>query len=533
MKKYCISLFAIVLATIIVSTNALSQTVNDEILKFGRTLGIIDAYYVDTTTVSKLTEKAIIDMLRSLDPHSTYTSAKDVREMRQPLQGNFDGIGIQFDILRDSIIVVEPIAGGPSERVGLRASDRIVVINEEKVTGIGITTVGVRSRLLGQRGTRVNVSVYRKGENELLDFIIIRDRIPMYSLDAAYMLNDDVGYIKLSRFAATTEREFSEAVEKLEKSNMQRLVIDLRGNGGGYLNAATQIAGRFFADRRLLVYISGRRIARQNYNSRGNGNLATMPVVVLTDEFSASASEILSGALQDWDRGVVIGRRTFGKGLVQNEYFLSDSSMIRLTVARYYTPTGRSIQSAYDEGYDKYIENYQNRFTTGELLTADNINIPDSLKFNTLVNNRVVYGGGGIIPDVFVAVDTANYTQYFRRLASRNILNSFALDYFDKHRTQLVDKYKDFNDFKNDFQFSQEDIRDFISRGEAEGVSYNESQFNISKNEILLTLKGLLAMNLWQASEYYQIVHQNDKMIEKALQVISDTKVYNEILGNK
>ena len=532
MKKHYISLFAIALAMIIVPASVLSQTaVNNEMLKFGRTVGLIESFYVDTVDINILTEKAIIDMLRSLDPHSTYISAKDVRAMNEPLDGNFEGIGIQFNILRDSIIVVEPIAGGPSEKVGLRSGDRIVAIDGEQVAGIGLTTSVVRSKLMGARGTRVNVSVYRRGERELLDFVIIRDKIPIYSIDATYMLNNDVGYIKISRFAATTEQEFSDAVTKLEKSNMQSLVIDLRGNGGGYMAAATQIANKFFSDRKLLVYISGRNIARQNYNSRGNGNLASMRVIILTDEGSASASEILAGAMQDWDRGVIMGRRTFGKGLVQNGYHLTDGSMIRLTVARYYTPTGRSIQSAYDEGYDRYIENFIRRYTDGELLTADSIHIPDSLKFYTLVNRRAVYGGGGIIPDVFVAIDTTHNTQYFRRLANRNVLNSFALDYFDKNRIELVEKYKVFNDFKNDFQFSQEDIRDFIARGEAEGVRYDESQFNISKDEMLLVLKGLLAMNLWQTSEYYEVVNQNDDMIKKALQVISDTKIYNELLG--
>ena len=531
MKKHFISMIAIVLATVIVPINLLSQTVNDEILKFGRTLGLIESFYVDTATISKLTEKAIVEILKNLDPHSTYVSASEVNAMREPLVGNFEGIGIHFNILRDSIIVVEPIAGGPSERVGLRAGDRIVAINEEVVTGIGLTNTAVRSRLLGERGTQVKVSIYRRGERELLDFVITRDRIPMYSLDAAYMLNDNVGYIKISRFAATTEKEFSDAAAKLLENNMQRLVIDLRGNGGGYMLAATQIAEKFFADRKLLVYISGRRARRQNYNSNGNGNLASMRVVVLTDETSASASEILAGAFQDWDRGIIVGRRTFGKGTVQNEFNLTDGSMIRLTIARYYTPAGRSIQSPYDEGYDKYYENFYRRYTDGEMLTADSIHIDDSLKFTTLVNKRTVYGGGGIIPDVFVAVDTTSNTQYFRRLSARNVLDNYAVDYYDKNRTQLIAKYKEFSDFKNDFQFSQEDINDFIARGETAGVRYDESQFNTSREDLLLMLKGYLASNLWHSSELYEIINQRDKVVEKALQVISDENVYSELLG--
>ncbi|MDR2887807.1 MAG: S41 family peptidase [Bacteroidales bacterium] len=534
MKKHLVSIFITFLATIAVPLHVLpQQAMNEDIFKFGRTLGLIDSYYVDTANLKQLTEKAIVEMLRSLDPHSTYISAEDVKEMNEPLNGNFDGIGIQFNILRDTILVVEPVAGGPSEKVGLRAGDRIVQINREQVAGIGITTSAVRKKLMGARGTKVNVSVYRRGQKELLDFVIIRDKIPINSLDAAYMLNAEVGYIKLNKFAATTEEEFSTAVTKLQAENMQHLVLDLRSNGGGYMLAATQIAGKFFADRKLLVYLSGRKTARQNYGSSGNGNLASARVVVLTDENSASASEILSGALQDWDRGVIIGRRTFGKGLVQNGFNLTDGSMIRLTIARYYTPSGRSIQSPYDSGYDKYMENFFKRYTDGEMLSADSIRIPDTLKYSTLVNKRTVYGGGGITPDVFVAIDTTYDTQYMRRLAGKNLFNTFALEYFDRNRAQITGNYKVFDDFKDNFRFSEEDIKDFIAKGEAEGVKYDDTQFNTSKEEILLILKGLVSMNLWQTSEYFQIIYQNDKTVEKALQVISDEKTYNELLGNR
>ena len=532
MKKYFASIFIIV-SLITISRPVSSQALNEEIFKFGRTLGLVESFYVDTANLNSLTEKAIIELLKNLDPHSTYISAKDVKDMNEPLNGNFDGIGIQFNILRDSIIVVEPISGGPSEKVGLKAGDRIVVIDKEQVTGKGLTTLEVRNKLMGPKGTRVNVSIFRKGEKELLDFVIVRDKIPIYSLDASYMLNKDVGYIKLNKFAATTEQEFSDAVNELRKNNMQHLVLDLRGNGGGYMLAATQLAEKFFTDKKLLVYLTGKKTPRQDYRSAGNGNLASARIVVLTDENSASASEILSGTLQDWDRGVIVGRRTFGKGLVQNGFYLTDGSMIRLTIAKYHTPTGRSIQSSYDGGYDKYIENFYKRYTDGEMLTSDSIHVPESLKYNTLVNKRTVYGGGGIIPDVFVAVDTTYNSQYFRRLAGKNVFNSFALEYFDKNRIYLTDKYKKFNDFKNKFEFSQEEIKAFIDKGEEEGIKFNEEQFNISKDEMLLVLKGLVATNLWQTSEYFQIINQNDTVIEKALQVISDKKVYDELLGNK
>jgi len=533
MKRKTSCRMVLLITLFLVALSASSQVLNEGTYKIGRTFGLIDAFYVDSADLDKLAEKAIIEILKNLDPHSTYISAKDVKEMNEPLNGNFEGIGIQFNLLRDSIIIIEPVAGGPSEKVGLRAGDRILTINQEKVTGIGISTTGVRSRLMGAKGTKVNITIFRKGEKDILDFTIIRDKIPITSLDASYMLDKETGYIKLNKFAATTEKEFSDAVAVLTKSNMKNLVLDLRGNGGGYMLAATAVADKFFSDQKLLVYLSGRKTPRQDYKSSGTGSLSSSRVVVLTNEESASASEILSGALQDWDRGIIMGRRTFGKGLVQNGFYLTDGSMIRLTVARYYTPSGRSIQSSYNDGYEKYMENFFKRYTDGEMMIADSTHFPDSLKSKTLVNKRVVYGGGGIMPDVFVAADTSYNTVYFRRLAGKNILNSFILEYYDKNRVKLNSQYKSFEEFKSKFQFSSDDIKTFIAKGEAEGVKYNEDQFNKSKDEILLVLKGLVATNIWQPSEYFQIINENDKVIEKALNVISDKKSYNTILGNQ
>jgi carboxyl-terminal processing protease len=508
-----------------------SQVLNENTYKIGRTLGLIDAWYVDSTDIDKLTETTIVEMLRTLDPHSVYISAKDVKEMNEPLNGNFEGIGIQFNLLRDTIIVIETIAGGPSEKVGLLAGDRIIVINGEKVAGIGISTAGVRSRLMGMKGTKVNLSVFRKGEKGNLDFTIIRDKIPYFSLDAAYMLDKETGYIKLNKFAATSIKEFMNAVDSLRKNNMKNLVLDLRSNGGGYMVAATDIADKFFSDKKLLVYISGRKNPRQDYISNGKGTLSDARIAVLTDEGSASASEILAGAIQDWDRGVIVGRRTFGKGLVQNGFYLTDGSMIRLTIARYYTPTGRLIQSPYNEGYDKYIENFYKRYTDGELMTADSIHFPDSLKFKTLVNKRTVYGGGGIMPDLFIPADTSNYTDYYRSLFRKNIINSFTLEYADKNRKKIAAEYKTFEDFKKRFSFSSEEITAFIKKADESGVKYNDTQFQISKAEILNIMKALIASNLWQTNEYFRILNEGDVVIEKALQVVSDKAAYNKILG--
>lgn len=518
-------------AAIMLSGTAMSQVLNEGTFKIGRTLSLIDAYYVDTTNLEKLTEKVIIDMLRNLDPHSTYISAKDVRDMNEPLQGNFEGIGIQFNLLYDSIIVIEPISGGPSEKVGLRAGDRIIAINGEKVAGIGLSTNGVRTRLMGPKGTSVNLNIFRKGEKDILDFTIIRDKIPINSLDAAYMLDRETGYVKLNKFAATTEKEFEEALATLKKSNMKNVIIDLRGNGGGYMIASTELANNFFSNSNLLVYLIGRKTPRQDYKSTGTGTLSSARVVVLVDEGSASASEIFAGALQDWDRGVIMGRRTFGKGLVQNQYWLTDGSMIRLTIARYYTPTGRSIQSPYSDGYDKYVADFYKRFSTGEMVTADSVHFPDSLKYTTLINKRTVYGGGGIMPDIFVAADTTNYSDYYRNLVRKGVLNSYVLEYYDRNRTRISNEFRTFDEFNSGFKLSEEEIKDFISAGEKAGVKYNETQYKTSETEILMVLKALIASNIWQLNEYYRIINETDNVVNKALEIISDKDEYNRILG--
>jgi carboxyl-terminal processing protease len=533
MKRKLLSITIGLLSVVLTCTSLSAQNLDDNVVKFGRMMALINAYYVDTANLNSLTEKAIVEVLRSLDPHSSYVSAKDVKELNEPLNGNFEGIGIQFNILHDTILVVEPIPNGPSERVGLRAGDRIVTINNEKVTGIKISNAGVRSRLMGPKGTKVNLSIFRKGEKDLSAFTITRDKIPINSLDAAYMIDNETGYIKLNKFAATTEQEFMDALRLLTSTNLKNIILDLRNNPGGYMLAAVAIANQFLDEEKLVVYMQGRKQPREEYKSTGKGTLTKARLIVLTDEGSASASEIFAGAMQDWDRGVILGRRTFGKGLVQNGFYLPDGSQIRLTIARYYTPTGRSIQSPYNEGYAKYMENFEKRFTDGEMMNADSIHFPDSLKYFTNINHRKVYAGGGIMPDVFVAADTSGFSDYYRDLIRKGIFTSFTLEYTDKNRSGLSATYKNFEDFKNKFEFSDDDIRQFIKMGEDAGVKYNEKQLAVSKHDILKILKALVANDIWKSTEYFRIVNEGDKVIEKALQVLADKAGYNKILGFK
>ncbi|HVN58069.1 MAG TPA: S41 family peptidase [Bacteroidales bacterium] len=531
--KRKILLFTASFVAVLLLSPAKAQILNENTFKIGSTLNLIETHYVDSADVNALTEKAIVEILHSLDPHSTYISAKDVNDINEPLNGNFEGIGIQFNILHDTVIIIEPIKNGPSEKVGLKAGDRIVTIDTEKVANIKISTSGVRKRLMGPKGTRVEVGIIRQGEKGVQTFTITRDKIPINSLDAAYMLTSETGYIKFNKFAATTEQEFFDGLMKFQNTSLKNLVIDLRDNPGGYMLAAVAIANQFLEGQKLVVFMKGRKIPREEYKSTGRGILTKARLVLLVDEGSASASEILSGAMQDWDRGVLIGRRTFGKGLVQNGYYLTDGSQIRLTIARYYTPTGRSIQSPYKDGYDKYMENFFKRFSNGETQFADSIHFPDSLKFSTLVNKRKVYGGGGLMPDVFVAADTSFVTDFYRNIIRKGILTSFTLEYADRNRKKLQAEYPVFDDFKNKFAFTKEDLDKFIKTAEAAGIKYDDKQFNTSRAEILKILKALVANNLWQTNEYFRIVNEGDPFIEKAISVLADKNEYERLLGNR
>lgn len=521
-----IKAFAIALLVIATST-ARGQLFNEDLYKFGRALDYVSSYYVDSVDRTGLVEHALVQMLKELDPHSVYISKDEVKEMNEPLEGNFEGIGIQFNLLEDTLYVISPVAGGPSEEVGIRAGDRIITIDGENVAGVGLSTTGVRDRLLGEKGTKVKVEVKRKGVEKLLSFTITRDKIPIYSLDASYLVEDEIGYIKLNRFAKTTNEEFEEAIKDLKKKGAQSLVLDLRGNGGGYLNQAIALADEFFEEDRLIVYTEGRQVEKTEEFSSSEGLCKDGHLVVLIDEGSASASEIVAGAIQDWDRGIVVGRRSFGKGLVQRQIPLPDGAMIRLTVARYHTPTGRVIQKPYDEGTDAYAQDLINRFEQGEMMHRDSIQFPDSLRYKTLVQGREVYGGGGIMPDVFVPLDTTTYTAFSSRMLREGLVNRFVLNYIDGHRAELKKKYPAFDEFKEDFQVSQEMFQAFRDFGKENDVDIEDEQGQKSFEELGLLMKALIARDLWDMSQYYQVVHVRDKGLKQAIEILRNWDKYH------
>ena len=479
--------------------------------------------YVDETNEGKLVEAAIHGMLEELDPHSTYSNAEEVKKMNEPLQGNFDGIGIQFNMAEDTLFVIQPVSGGPSEKVGIRAGDRITHVNDTLIAGVKMTTDDITRRLKGPKGTMVSVKVVRKGVEGPLSFSIKRDKIPVYSLDASYMITPQVGYIKINRFGATTYEEFMEALASLKGQGLQDLILDLQGNGGGYLNAAIDIANEFLGSGELIVYTEGRRNPRREFFAKGDGKHQSGKLVVLVDEYSASASEIVAGAVQDWDRGLVVGRRSFGKGLVQRPIDLPDGSMIRLTVARYYTPAGRCIQKPY-ESIEQYNADLIERYNRGEMMSADSIHFPDSLKCTTLKKGRVVYGGGGIMPDYFVPVDTTLFTKYHSQLSNKGVLLKVHFQLIDAHREEWTKKFDDYAVFSRDFELDEAMMQQLIEEGKKEGVAYNEEEFRKSEPLIKLQLKALIARNLWDMNEYYHTINVVNESVKKAVELLEGNK---------
>ena len=500
--------------------------------KLATTLYLIDNYYVDTANMDKVTEDAIVAALKELDPHSAYISKKDVEKANEPLVGSFEGIGVTFQLIRDTITVISPTAGGPSEKVGIMAGDQFIKIDGEDAFGKKVDNEYVQKHLRGKKGTKVTVSVKRGNDPELLDFEIIRDKIPLNSINAAYMLDNHVGYIKLDRFAQESAQEFKEAFAKLQAQGMESLILDLRGNTGGYLNTAIELVDQFITEDKLIVFTEGLRSPRQEWRSTKDGLYTTGKLVVLIDEGSASASEILSGAVQDHDRGVVIGRRSFGKGLVQRPFNLPDGAQIRLTTSRYHTPSGRCIQRPYEKGVEDYAKEMEKRLKHGEYYHADSIHFPDSLKFKT-DGGRTVYGGGGIMPDIFIPVDTAYNSKLYTNLVRKGALNRFTTDYGLKHRDEIKTQYSDFEHFNKDFVVGQNLIEGLKKAAEEAKVEWNDEQFARSEKFLLLQMKALIARNVWETQEYYRVMSSTDPGIQKALEILNDKKAFNKILNNK
>ncbi|MEC8113232.1 MAG: S41 family peptidase [Bacteroidota bacterium] len=490
--------------------------------KFGTLMRYIGQLYVDSVNVEELTELAIVNMLEDLDPHSVYFSADELKEADEPLNGNFEGIGVQFNIFKDTIMVVSPISGGPSERLGIRSGDRIVEVDGENAAGIGITNRDVMKLLKGPKGTVVQVGIKRDGERDLLLFDIVRDKIPIYSIDAAHMVDKRIGYIKVSRFAKTTMDEFQEAILSLQGQGMKDLILDLQGNGGGMLRTAIAMSDEFLSGEKLIVYTEGRAFEREDTFAEYKGLFEKGRLVVLIDEASASASEIVSGAVQDWDRGMVIGRRSFGKGLVQRPMRLPDGSAVRLTVQKYYTPSGRCIQKPYDDGVEAYRKEKFERFENGELMSLDSLELPDSLLFQTRLLNRDVYGGGGILPDLFVPLDTTFNSPTFSRILRKGLCSKYALSQVDAERTRWENRHPSENDFVANMRFATEEMAAFKDYVVAEGVEVEDDEWAKSEPAIAMRLKAFHARNIYESKSFYRVIGGLNEALQEAIRVLND-----------
>ncbi len=490
--------------------------------KFKEILSYIERDYVDEVDTDELVETAITKMLEKLDPHSVYISADDKQLANSQLESEFDGIGVEFSIIRDTINVVAPLTGGPSEEQGIRSGDKIVKVDGELVAGTGITNREVFGKLRGPKGSEVALTIKRPLEDEVIDFKIIRNKIPQTSIDVAYMVDEEVGYIKVSNFRASTYEEFKEALQQLKSDGMQKLILDLQGNPGGYMGASIKMADEFLSDNQMIVYTEGKS---KQYDTEAkayrSGIFESGALIVLINEGSASASEIVAGALQDNDRGLIVGRRSFGKGLVQLPLNISDGSEIRLTISRYFTPSGRSIQKPYDNEDNAYRSDITNRYDHGEFFSADSIKFDDSLRYHTN-KGRTVYGGGGIMPDFFVPYDTAAYTKYLTKLNNNNILREYTMNYANQNKAKL--EKMDFATYKKSFVISDDMLQQVIKMGERSGVSFRESEFERSKTFLKIQVKALIAKSIWKNEGFYPIYNESDEIFQMALQLFEEAE---------
>ncbi len=513
----------ILIGATMVNTGSNPNNLVSSYLKFKEVLQYIQRDYVDEVQTDELVETAINKMLEKLDPHSVYIPAEELALAKSQLEGEFEGIGIEFNIFKDTIYVVAPLSGGPSEEAGLASGDKIVEVDGKNVAGIGIDNQDVFGMLRGAKGSEVKLGIKRRGKNEVLSFNIIRDKIPQESIDVSYMVDKEVGYIKVSRFAATTYDEFHKALSDLKSKGMKKLIIDLQDNPGGYMDRAINIADELLPNNELIVYTEGKQ-PRYNSEARAykEGLFEKQPIIVLIDEGSASASEIVAGALQDNDRALIVGRRSFGKGLVQMPIPLDDGSELRLTISRYYTPSGRSIQKPYGENHEEYSKDILNRIKHGELFNMDSIHFDDSLKFKTLNKGRTVYGGGGIMPDQFVPLDTMASTDYLRQIMGTNVFREYTLLYYEDHKSQL--KKMDIDSYVKNFKVSDKMIDSFVSLAKSAGVTYNEKEFNKSKSFIDNRIKALIARSAWGNKGAYPVFNETNDVFQKALNLFGEAE---------
>lgn len=482
----------------------------------------ISNMYVDSVDEKKLVEDGIRGMLEKLDPHSAYLTAKEVKAADEPLSGGFEGIGVQFNMIDDTLMVIQPVVNGPSEKAGIIAGDRIVTVNDTAIAGVKMSREDIMRRLRGPKGTKVRLGVVRSGITDTLQFTVTRDKIPVKTVDAVYMIRPEVGYIRIGSFGSTTHTEFMEGMRLLRKKGMKSLILDLQENGGGYLQAAVDVANEFLQSGDMIVYTDGLKAPKSEYRAKGNGSFTEGRVVVLVDSYTASAAEIVTGAIQDHDRGTVVGRRTFGKGLVQRPVSLPDGSMIRLTVSHYYTPAGRCIQKPYTKGGGKdYAMDMMNRLKSGELTSADSVHFADSLKYYTLRDHRTVYGGGGIMPDHFVPLDTTRYTKFHRMLAAKNVILNANLRYIDSHRKDLQKAYKSFNTFNASFKIPQSVIDGILKEGERLDIKpKDDEELATTLPYLRLQLKALVARDLWDMSEYFAVTNESSDIVKKAIEIL-------------
>lgn len=479
-------------------------------------------FYVDSVDQKKLTEDAIRGMLDKLDPHSSYSNPEETKKLTEPLEGNFEGIGVQFNMLNDSLVVIQTVSKGPSERAGILSGDRIVKVDGRDIAGVKMSRDSIMRQLRGPKDSKVRLGIVRRGVKDILYFNVIRDKIPLNTLDASYMVTPTIGYIRLESFGATSGKEVNAAIATLRAKGMKDLILDLEMNGGGYLGAAFEVANEFLQKGDLIVYTEGRRTPKQVFKAEGNGTFTTGRVVVLVDEYTASAAEIVSGAIQDHDRGTIVGRRTFGKGLVQRPFEMPDGSMIRLTTSHYYTPSGRCIQKPYKKGQkEEYQMDVENRYKNGELLHKDSIHLDSTQVFKTLRQHRTVYGGGGIMPDEFVALDTATYSKFYMAIRRNNLIQDRVLAYIDNNRKRLRSKYKTLDAFMREYAVPRSLTDEILAEAKKKKIEpKDDAELSATLPDLEFNIKSLIVYDIWDRSEYYQFVNQRNDILKRALELL-------------